>query len=144
MGPGSADNVHLLAEVMKLAYADRSSASWRHGLLRRSDRLADQQRLRDDDLPPRSTCVARGPRATSVPAFRPLQRVPDTTHFSIMDDEGNAVANTYTLNFSYGSHIAVTGAGFLLNNEMDDFSAKVGVPNAFGLVGRRGQRDRGR
>ena len=60
---------------------------------------------------------------------------PDTTHFSIMDDEGNAVANTYTLNFSYGSHIAVEGAGFLLNNEMDDFSAKVGVPNAFGLLG---------
>jgi gamma-glutamyltranspeptidase/glutathione hydrolase len=52
-----------------------------------------------------------------------------------MDRYGNAVSNTYTLNFSYGSHIAVTGAGFLLNNEMDDFSSKPGVPNAFGLIG---------
>ena len=52
-----------------------------------------------------------------------------------MDRYGNAVANTYTLNFSYGSGISVPGAGFLLNNEMDDFAAKPGVPNAFGLTG---------
>ena len=51
------------------------------------------------------------------------------------DKHGNAVSNTYTLNFSYGSGIAVTGAGFLLNNEMDDFSSKPGVPNGYGLVG---------
>ncbi|MEQ8206498.1 MAG: gamma-glutamyltransferase, partial [Woeseia sp.] len=52
-----------------------------------------------------------------------------------MDSDGNAVANTYTLNFSYGSGISVAGAGFLLNNEMDDFAAKPGVPNGFGLTG---------
>jgi gamma-glutamyltranspeptidase/glutathione hydrolase len=59
----------------------------------------------------------------------------ETTHFVVVDAAGNAVANTTTLNFSFGSGIAVTGAGFLLNNEMDDFSAKPGVPNAYGLVG---------
>ena len=59
----------------------------------------------------------------------------DTTHFSIADRFGNAVSNTYTINFSYGSHIVVEGGGFLLNNEMDDFSSKPGVPNAYGLIG---------
>jgi gamma-glutamyltranspeptidase/glutathione hydrolase len=60
---------------------------------------------------------------------------PETTHFSIVDGEGNAVAITTTLNGSYGSRVFVKGAGFLLNNEMDDFSAKPGVPNAYGLIG---------
>ena len=59
----------------------------------------------------------------------------ETTHFSIVDQEGNAVAITTTLNGSYGSRVFVKGAGFLLNNEMDDFSAKPGVPNAYGLIG---------
>jgi len=59
----------------------------------------------------------------------------ETTHFSIVDKFGNAVANTYTINFSYGSGIVVEGGGFLLNNEMDDFSAKPGVPNMYGLIG---------
>ena len=59
----------------------------------------------------------------------------ETTHFSAWDQWGNVVSNTYTLNFSYGSGISVAGAGFLLNNEMDDFSAKPGSPNGYGLVG---------
>ncbi len=58
-----------------------------------------------------------------------------TTHYSIVDRDGNAVAITTTLNGSFGSKIFVRGAGFLLNNEMDDFSSKPGVPNMFGLVG---------
>ena len=60
---------------------------------------------------------------------------PDTTHFSIVDAAGNAVANTYTLNFSYGTGLVAEGTGILLNNELDDFSAKPGVPNAYGLIG---------
>jgi gamma-glutamyltranspeptidase/glutathione hydrolase len=60
---------------------------------------------------------------------------PQTTHFSVMDKWGNAVANTYTLNGGYGSGVVVEGAGFLLNNEMDDFAVKSGVPNQFGVVG---------
>ena len=58
------------------------------------------------------------------PGVEPSPESPDTTHFSVIDDEGNIIANTYTLNFSFGSAIAVAGGGFLLNNEMDDF-----VPN---------------
>jgi gamma-glutamyltranspeptidase/glutathione hydrolase len=65
-----------------------------------------------------------------------LREKNETTHFSIVDAKGNAVANTTTLNDSYGSGIVVRGAGFLLNNEMDDFSAKPGVPNLFGVIGR--------
>jgi gamma-glutamyltranspeptidase/glutathione hydrolase len=59
----------------------------------------------------------------------------ETTHFSVMDKAGNVVSNTYTLNFSFGTGIVAAGTGILLNNEMDDFSAKLGVPNAFGLLG---------
>ena len=59
----------------------------------------------------------------------------ETTHFSVMDAAGNAVSNTYTINFSFGSGITAAGTGILLNNEMDDFSAKPGVPNAYGLIG---------
>ncbi|WP_034010169.1 gamma-glutamyltransferase, partial [Pseudomonas aeruginosa] len=65
------------------------------------------------------------------PGLEPHQ----TTHFSIVDADGNAVSNTYTLNWDFGSGVVVKGAGFLLNDEMDDFSAKPGVANAFGVVG---------
>ena len=61
----------------------------------------------------------------------------ETTHVSVMDALGNAVSYTTTLNLSYGSKIVVTGAGFLLNNEMDDFSAKENEPNFYGLIGRK-------
>ena len=59
----------------------------------------------------------------------------DTTHYSILDGWGNAVSNTYTINWDFGSGVIVEGAGFLLNNEMDDFSVKPGVPNVYGVVG---------
>src|SRR5205085_11052384 len=79
--------------------------------------------------------------AHATPA-RALQSAPPgpregdhTTHFSVIDRFGNAVANTYTLNFNYGLGLVAEGTGILLNNELDDFSAKPGVPNAYGLVG---------
>jgi gamma-glutamyltranspeptidase/glutathione hydrolase len=75
------------------------------------------------------------PSAEVAPGVTPPFESEDTTHFSVMDADGNVVSNTYTLNLSYGSGIAVAGAGFLLNDEMDDFVAKPGVPNAFGLIG---------
>ena len=78
-------------------------------------------------------------RATPSQSIRPGDPIPyesgETTHFSIVDKDGNAVANTYTINFSYGSGLVAEGTGVLMNNEMDDFSAKPGVPNAYGLVG---------
>ncbi|WP_278350529.1 gamma-glutamyltransferase [Marinobacter nauticus] len=133
-GHNSANTIHHMAEAMKLAYADRSEylgdtdfvAVPLQGLT--SKGYADQLRasIKADKARPASEIAPGkpGPRES-----------PETTHFSVVDHWGNAVSNTYTINFSYGSGITVAGAGFLLNNEMDDFSAKPGVPNAYGLIG---------
>lgn len=134
MGAGSADGVHLLAEVARLAYADRSQhlgdpdffdvpVDW---LISKAygERLAATIDMRE-----------AGHSEDIAPGVEPAYESDETTHFSVIDADGNVVSNTYTLNFSYGSGIAVAGAGFLLNNEMDDFSAKPGAPNAFGLIG---------
>ncbi|MDA1063322.1 MAG: gamma-glutamyltransferase [Proteobacteria bacterium] len=134
MGSGSADEVHVLIEVMRLIYADRSEhlgdpdfypvpIDWLTSEKYAAELAAtiDMQKARP------STDVKPG---VPVPA-----ESEDTTHFSVMDAAGNAVSNTYTLNTSYGSGISVTGAGFLLNNEMEDFVSKAGVPNVYGLLG---------
>jgi len=76
------------------------------------------------------------PKRPSVTAsVRPGLEKPQTTHFSIIDSAGNAISNTYTLNGDFGAGVVVEGDGFLLNDEMDDFSAKPGAPNQFGVVG---------
>jgi gamma-glutamyltranspeptidase/glutathione hydrolase len=134
LGAGSADNIHLLAEVMRLAYADRSKhlgdpdfypvpIEW----LTSKDYGAELAKTIDMNRARPSSDVA--------PGVAPAYESPQTTHFSIIDVDGNVVSNTYTLNLSYGSGISVRGAGFLLNDEMDDFVSKPGVPNAFGLLG---------
>ncbi len=134
LGAGGADNVHLLAEVMRLAFADRSKylgdpdfvevpVAWLTGKTYGTELAAGID-------------MAHARKSEDVaPGVPPVPESEDTTHFSIIDADGNVVANTYTLNFSFGSGIAVEGAGFLLNNEMDDFVAKPGVPNAFGMLG---------
>jgi gamma-glutamyltranspeptidase/glutathione hydrolase len=123
--------VHLLAEIEKRVFADRASY------------------LGDPDFAPAPVAQLLEPgyllrRAAEVNAERPtptaevkpgLTEHHDTTHFSIIDRWGNAVSNTFTLNDYFGSGQVVSGAGFLLNNEMDDFSAKPGVPNIYGVVG---------
>lgn len=136
LGHNSAKTIHLMAEAMKRAYADRSKY------------LGDEDFV---EVPQRGLTAKRyaeklrqsidSNRATPSNTILPDNPLPfesdETTHFSIVDRYGNAVSNTYTINFSYGSGIVVDGAGFLLNNEMDDFSAKPGVPNAYGLIGGR-------
>lgn len=133
-GHNSAGYLHRLIEVMRRAYADRSKY------------LGDPDfaevpvaALIDKDYAARLRAGISLERATASAAVAPaLDRAPEspqTTHYSVWDRHGNLVSNTYTLNFSYGNGISVAGAGFLLNNEMDDFSAKPGVPNAFGLLG---------
>ncbi len=77
----------------------------------------------------------RTPSSEVAAGTWPRSESTETTHFSVVDDEGNAVSITTTLNGSFGSKVMVAGAGFFLNNEMDDFSSKPGVPNQFGLVG---------
>ncbi|HEY7382891.1 MAG TPA: gamma-glutamyltransferase [Beijerinckiaceae bacterium] len=131
---GSADAIHLLAEAMKPAYADR--ATWlgdpdRVGVPVRgltAKAYAETQRA--------AIGLDRARPADEIKAGNPEPFEADqTTHFSVVDSKGNAVANTYTLNFSYGLGLVAEGTGVLLNNEMDDFSAKAGAINAYGLVG---------
>lgn len=133
-GAGSADTLHVLAEAMKPAYADRATFLGDPDRVKvpvrglTSKRYAEAQRGAINPLRARS--------AAEVQAGNPLPHESDqTTHFSVVDAEGNAVANTYTLNFSYGVGLVAAGTGVLLNNEMDDFSAKPGAQNAYGLVG---------
>ncbi|MBZ9556493.1 MULTISPECIES: gamma-glutamyltransferase [unclassified Modicisalibacter] len=134
MGFNSARTIHLMAEAMKRAYADRSKylgdTDFVDVPLAGLTSKAYAEALRTE-IP-----LDRATPSSEIAPGKPLPyESNETTHFSIADDQGLAVSNTYTINFSYGSGIVVDGAGFLLNNEMDDFSAKPGVPNAYGLIG---------
>ena len=133
LGHNSAAYLHLLAESMKLAYADRSQYLadpdyFDVPVAQLTDKAyaARQRKLID---PGRAT-----PSATIAPGRELPARSKDTTHYSVADEKGNMVSNTYTLNASFGSAIAVPGTGMLLNNEMGDFAAVPGKPNLFGLV----------
>jgi gamma-glutamyltranspeptidase/glutathione hydrolase len=129
-----ARRLHLTVEAMKLAYADRAAflgdpASVEAPLARLlSKRYAEELRSHID--PERAR-----PAADIRPSQVPAREGNNTTHFSVIDRFGNAVANTTTLNFSYGVGLVAEGTGILLNNELDDFAAKPGAPNAYGLTG---------
>ncbi len=129
----SAEYIHLLVNAMKRAYADRSQ------YLGDPDYVAvPQKELIDKQYAKHLASmftVKATPSSDIHPGLAPAPESPDTTHYSVWDSQGNVVSNTYTLNFSFGSGKSVNGAGFLLNNEMDDFSAKPGSPNAYGLIG---------
>ncbi|CAM5221265.1 gamma-glutamyltransferase [Alishewanella longhuensis] len=126
----SAQYVHLIAEIAKRVFADRADYLGDPDFTE----VPERQLLKPAYLQQRAKEI--NPKAISDTAkVKPGLESEQTTHFSIVDKAGNAVSNTYTLNLDYGSGVVVTGAGFLLNNEMDDFSAKAGVPNAFGVVG---------
>lgn len=134
LGHNSAAYLHRLIESMRRAYADRSEylgdPDFHPVPVTQLIDKAYAQRLRAGIDPEQATS------STAVsPGLEAPYESPQTTHFSVWDSAGNVVSNTYTINFSYGSGIAVEGAGFLLNNEMDDFSAKRGEPNAYGLIG---------
>lgn len=133
-GAGSAETLHRMAEAMKPAYADRATFLGDPDRVKvpvkglTSKKYAETLRAAID--------ANRARRADEVKAGDPLPYESDqTTHFSVVDAEGNAVANTYTLNFSFGMGMVAPGTGVLMNNEMDDFSAKAGALNAYGLVG---------
>ncbi|WP_262694073.1 gamma-glutamyltransferase [Kordiimonas aquimaris] len=134
LGHNSANYLHRLTETMKYAYADRSKYLgdpdfFNVPISALTDKAYGSSIRRKIKLD------AATPSTEIAPAPNLPDESKDTTHFSTMDAAGNMVANTYTLNFSYGNGRSVAGAGFLLNNEMDDFSAKPGSPNGFGLIG---------
>ena len=134
MGYGSADAMHVMAESMRLAYADRSKY------------LGDPDHL---DLPVAALTskdyAAELAKTISLSRARPSAEVgpgnlapyesPETTHYSVLDSEGNALVNTYTLMFSYGSGVVIDGTGILMNNNLGNFTLRPDIPDAFGLMG---------
>jgi gamma-glutamyltranspeptidase/glutathione hydrolase len=130
---GRIDALHLMIEAMKRAYADRAVFLGDpeavnvplKGLTSKRYAAASRERIGDRATP------AAAIRAGNPAAYEGA----NTTHFSVIDRDGNAVSNTYTLNFSYGLGMIAAGTGILLNNELDDFTAKAGASNAYGLIG---------
>jgi gamma-glutamyltranspeptidase/glutathione hydrolase len=143
LGPDrSAAQVHIITEAFRRAYMDRGdylgdpdfnklplkemanpayAAAWRSSI--------------DPGAPtPSKDLVRPAGFLPPPPPPAPVETSTETTHFSVVDAEGNAVASTYTLNGGFGSGVTVDGLGFLMNNEMDDFTSKIGVPNVYGLI----------
>src|SRR5260370_5234378 len=133
MKQGSAPSLHVMIEAMKRAYADRARylgdpafVNAPTSTLVAKDYAARQRASIDLD---------RATPWTDALSATPPREGSNTTHFSVVDSRGNAVSNTYTLNFSYGVGLVADGTGVLLNNELDDFTAAPGASNAYGLVG---------
>lgn len=143
MGALGSDSMHLTAESMKRAFMDRADFLGDPDFSQiPTSQLIDKQYATKwrESIDPQHTTAARELKrpdfegldriARAIPAAEPNQ----TTHYSVVDASGNAVSVTTTLNGGFGSYVTVPGLGFLLNNEMDDFAAKVGVPNGYGLI----------
>lgn len=133
IGHNTPEYIHLLTEVERRVYADRAEYLgdmdfYNVPIKQLTQRSYNQDRMRSFDK-------AKATSSVSIGSGNILLESDQTTHFSIVDTEGNAVAITTTLNGSFGSRVVVGKGGFLLNNEMDDFSVKSGIPNMFGLVG---------
>ena len=122
--------VHLVAEIEKRVFADRAEYMGDPDYLQ----VPIDELLTDEYIAARALQVDPE-KISSIEASPPGLESPQTTHYSVIDADGNAVSNTYTLNSSFGSGVVIPGAGFLMNNEMDDFSVKPGVPNYYGVVG---------
>ncbi|WP_309606290.1 gamma-glutamyltransferase [Phenylobacterium sp.] len=130
VGLNTPQYIHLVAEIEKRVFADRAEYLgdpdfWTVPVAALTDPAYMARRAREVD-PVKPSALA---------AVKAGLEKPQTTHFSVVDRWGNAVSNTYTLNGSFGAGVVVEGAGFLLNDEMDDFSVKPGAPNQFGVVG---------
>ena len=133
MGAGSSRTIHLMTEVMRHAFRDRAELMGdtdfvkvpTSQLILKSYASEFRKRFNPEKATDSLALPARA---------LPANEATETTHFSVVDKDGNAVANTYTLNGGYGSGVTIDGTGILMNNEMDDFSSKPGVPNAYGLI----------
>ncbi|MFC3327574.1 gamma-glutamyltransferase [Mesorhizobium cantuariense] len=131
LGAGSAETVHVMVEAMRYAYVDRNSALGDPDFVDNPvSKLLDKTYAKDirDKIDPFRAGVSQDLMPKGFGESK------ETTHYSIIDNDGNAVAVTYTLNGSFGAGVVADGTGILLNNEMDDFTQKPGVPNLYGLV----------
>jgi gamma-glutamyltranspeptidase/glutathione hydrolase len=133
-GHNTAQTIHVMAETMKRAYADRSEYLGDPDFVK-----VPTAALTSRDYAAKIASQIALNKTTPSSEIKPGLLAPyestQTTHYSVVDKFGNAVSNTYTLNFSYGSGLVAAGTGILLNNEMDDFSVKPGSPNGYGLIG---------
>jgi len=133
MKQGSAASLHLMVEAMKRAYADRARYLGDPAFVNAPAKVLVTKeyaaRLRA------GIDLDRATPAADTLSVAPVREGANTTHYSVVDSSGNAVSNTYTLNFPYGVGLVAEGTGVLLNNELDDFTAAPGASNAFGLVG---------
>ncbi len=130
LAPNSAQYIHLIAEMEKRVFADRAEYFGDPDFVD----VPINQLISDAYIQSRANEV-KIDSISKIEHAKPGLDSPSTTHFSIVDKWGNAVSNTYTINWSYGSGVVVEGAGFILNNEMDDFSTKPGVANVYGVIG---------
>ncbi|MER8375885.1 gamma-glutamyltransferase [Mesorhizobium sp. M1406] len=131
LGAGSAETVHVMVEAMRYAYVDRNSALGDPDFVDNPiGKLLDKGYAKDirEKIDPFRAGVSQDLMPKGFGESK------ETTHYSIIDNDGNAVAVTYTLNGSFGAGVVADGTGILLNNEMDDFTQKPGVPNLYGLV----------
>lgn len=126
----SVQYIHLVAEMEKRIFADRAEYGGDPDFVQ-----VPVSKLIDSDYVASRAAEVSPSAISTLEGVRPGLESKDTTHFSILDFDGNAVSNTTTLNANFGSGVVVGGAGFLLNDEMDDFSVKPGVPNIYGVVG---------
>ncbi len=134
LGFGSSKTIHIMAEAMRQAYADRSVFMGDPDFVKiPTQKLLSKayaKTIYENIKPDKAT-----PSKEINPGLNQIHEGDNTTHYSVADKWGNAVSVTYTINGTYGAFAAIDGAGFLLNNEMDDFSIKPGEPNLYGLVG---------
>ena len=133
-GLHSAKTINMIAESMKRAYSDRSVHLGDPDFFDVPVKTLISKQYAND-LHQQISAKNYTPSSEIRPGTLPVYESPQTTHYSVMDKYGNAVSNTYTLNASYGNARVAEGTGFLMNNEMDDFSSKPGSPNMFGLLG---------
>lgn len=132
-GAGSSDTIHLLVESQRRAFADRAEFMGDADFVKVPlEGLISKKYAAElaSTIDPERATPSEKIRAGKPAAYESTE----TTHFTVIDQEGNVVTNTYTLNLGHGSGVTARGTGVLLNNEMDDFTSKPGVPNAFGLL----------
>jgi len=134
MGPESADSLHIMAEAMKFSYADRSKYLGDPDFVELPTEILTSKEYASDIAAQIS--MERALTSDEIaPGKLSIYESEETTHYSVVDDEGNMVGNTYTLMFSFGSGVVIEGTGILMNNNMGNFTLRSDIPDAFGLMG---------